>query len=350
MQRTSPLIVVGLTLVVGLVALAGLAAPAAAQETDDCSFPLTATDDTGTDVTIADRPDTIVTLDAASAQVLWEIGAQDRVVGMPVKYYTAYLEGSKSKTDVLGEEGTVQVETVVAENPDLVLAPNFTPDETIQQLRDAGLTVYRADFESSLDAIYAKTRFFGQATGECTVANRTVTEMREEVESIRSAVDGRERPRVLYYDFEYTYGNSSFIGEVVTAAGGDNVAAKAGIEEYGTISDEVIVEQDPEWIVSSDNPQAIDTSSPALSQTTAVQSNQTLRVDADLISQAGPRVVIPMRRMAATFHPEAVQGPNETAMPRATDRPDDVPGFGAGVAVLALVSGLLAVVARSELT
>jgi len=134
-------------LVVSLVA--GVAVPVSAGHDDgDCTFPVSATDATGTEVTIEEEPDEVVALDAASAQTLWEVGAEDTVTGMPVRSYTEYLEGSENRTDVLSEDGlSVDTETVVELEPDLVVAPNFTPPETIQQLRDADLTVYQSGFE-----------------------------------------------------------------------------------------------------------------------------------------------------------------------------------------------------------
>jgi iron complex transport system substrate-binding protein len=72
------------------VSLVGVvAAPAAASHEDgDCSFPVSVMDATGTEVTVDDAPEEIVTLDAASAQTCWEIGAEERITGTPVRSYT----------------------------------------------------------------------------------------------------------------------------------------------------------------------------------------------------------------------------------------------------------------------
>ena len=334
-----------------VVSLAGGAATpvSAGHDGGDCSLPVTATDASGTEVTVDAQPDSIVTLDAASAQIMWELDAQARVVGMPVRSYTEYLEGSQNRTDVLSEDGrSVDTETVVELDPDLVLAPNFTPPETVAQLREANLTVYQSGFESSFSDIYAKTELYGHLVGECTAADETVTEMQGDVETVRETVADRDRPRVLYYFFGTAAGNGTFIGDIIETAGGENVAATAGVEGYQQISDETIAETDPEWIITTDDEAAIDTSREPLASTTAVRNDQVLRVDANLVSQAGPRVVVPLLAMAQTLHPEAFAEATATPSPTETDTTTPTPtaagdgaGLGVGVALAALASTAL---------
>ena len=334
-----------------VASLGAAAAPAAAshEDAEDCSFPLTVTDDTGTEVTLEGEAETVVAADAASAQTFWEVDAADRVVGMPVRPYTDYLEGSEERTDVLTDDGMgFDVETTVELDADLVVVPNYMGDDTVQQLRDADQTVYRSPFEESFEDIYAKTELYGHFVGECEAATETSAETRQEVETVRETVGDRERPDVLYYFFGTAAGSDTFIGDMVETAGGTNVAAEVGIGGYEPISDEAVIEQDPEWIVTTDDDGAFDPETEPFPNTTAVRSDQVLRVDTNLIRQAGPRVVEPLRAMAEAFQPEAFREATPTETPDRTrestpagDSEDDGPGFGAAVAVLALAGAAL---------
>lgn len=334
----------------GLVASAVPAAPAAsapstgagAAAQDDgeaCSFPVTRTDATGTSVTVETEPEDVVVLQASAAQVMWEIGAQEKVVGMPVASYTAYLNGSENRTDVTAADGTVERETVVGLDPDLVLAPNVVPNETVEQLRGDGLTVYKAGFGRSIEDIYAKTSLFGRLVGRCAAANQTVDTMRSRVESIRETVAGEPEPRVLYTFYNFTATEGTFVHEVIEAAGGENVVADVGDRGYPRLSDEVVADRDPEWVVvPSDAPLP---SREPYTSTTAYERNQTLVVDANYMNQPGPRVVKPMARMARAFHPQAFDAANATATPVTTETTGetgtDLPGFGLPVAILAVL-------------
>jgi len=310
---------VALGILLGGVLLAGaFSGPvAAAHEDGGCDFPVTETDMTGTAVSLEEPAEEVVVLDASSAQVFWEIGAEDRVTGMPVEDFTAYLEGSEERTDVTDGQ-QVLVERVVELDPDLVVAPNYLGEETLAQLRGAGLAVYQFPLEDSFQAIYTKTELYGHFVGECEAANETVAETRAAVEEVRERVAGRDRPRVLYFFFGFAAGEETFIHDLVETAGGRNVAAEAGITGYVEISEEVVLEQDPEWIVAPSHA-GLPEGEPFTS-TTAFQSNQTLVVDENLVSQAGPRVVVPLRTMAEAFHPEtAGEASGGTAVDGDTD-------------------------------
>lgn len=336
-------------LVVSLAGLSATPVSASHEGGEDCSFPVTVTDHTGTEVTLNGSAETIVAADAASAQTLWEIGADDRVVGMPVRDYTEYLEGSRQRTDVLTDDGMgFDVETIVELDADLVVAPNYMSPETAQQLRAANQTVYVSPFESSFEDIYAKTELYGHFVGDCAAGNSTAAETRQEVESVRQAVDGSDRPRVLFYFYGTAAGNGTFIGDMIETAGGVNVAAEAGVEQYGQISDEAVLQQDPQWIVTVDADDAFDPTKEPFASTTAVREDQVLRVDRNLVQQAAPRVVEPLRTMAEAFHPEAFRPANGTATPEETrestpagDSEDDGAGFGVAVSVVALAGAAL---------
>jgi iron complex transport system substrate-binding protein len=308
MQRpfTTVLVVVGLV-------LAGAGPAAASQGTaDDCSFPVTVTDASGTSVTVEQEPESVVVLQPSAAQTMWEIGAQEKVVGMPKNAYTNYLNGTENKTNVVGERSAVLQEQVISLGADLVIAPNITPSETVASLRGSGQTVYYVNDSQSLEDVYQKTLVIGTLVGACDGAQRRTDAMRSDVESIRENVSDREQPKVLYaLGGGFTAGNGTFIHELITAAGGENIAATAGLSGYATISQEVIIQQNPDWIVIPEGRQL--PSGDAINGTTAIQQNQVVRVNDDYMNQPAPRNTIPLRQMAEAFYPDAFTSPTPTA-------------------------------------
>jgi iron complex transport system substrate-binding protein len=348
------LVVVAPVTSAGAVADVSNAGPNAVQQT--CSFPITKTDATGTDVTVEGEPKRIVTLSPSAAQTMWEIGGKDKVVG--VTKHATYLDGAESKTNVSGSGmTTVVAEKVVSLKPDLVLAPNVVPDQTVKQLRSAGLTVYKFRESKSIDDVYAKTNLTGRLTGECSGASETVAWMKDRVSTVREAVKGEQSPRVLYaMGGGYTAGEGTFIDEIIETAGGTNVAAEAGIQGYKKISNEVVVDRDPQWILVPTGMQVPD----AYNSTTAAKNNRTVTLNRDYLNQPAPRVVYPVTKLAKTFHPEAYQQANvtttttessgsestTTTTTTTTTESSGQPGFGPGIAAVA--AGVVALLARRE--
>jgi iron complex transport system substrate-binding protein len=296
---------------------------------------------------------------------VWEIGARGEVVG--VTKYSSYLGGADGKENVSGGgQGFVVAEKVVALEPDLVLAPNVIDNDTVQQLRDAGLTVYRFEGADSIDFVIEKTRLTGELVGECEGAEETATWMEDRIGTVRDAVEGEERPNVLYTFFGYTVNEGTFIHEMITTAGGENVAANADLEgAYPQLSNEVVANSTVDWLLlNSDSPTVPENE--AYNSTRAVQEGNVLVLEANYISQPAPRIVYPIVKMAEAFHPEAYAEANSTATPTeteteagptsptpdmATDTPeptetDGQPGFGIVAAAIALVATLLAARAR----
>jgi iron complex transport system substrate-binding protein len=368
-----------LVLVVGLVVCASVApvggaptanepfSPGQSVTADQCTFPFETTDGMGERVTLSEEPDRVVTLNPSAAQTMWEIGAEGKVVGLTK--HAMNLDGAGERTNISTDGQTINPEAVVALEPDLVLAPSsqMVTEELVEVLRNAGLTVYYYPSAGSIDDVRERTLLTGQLVGECEGASETVEWMDGELAVVEEAVDGRERPDVLYTFFGFTAGSDTFIHEIIEASGGTNVAAELGISEYEQVNEEAIVEVENggglDWIVLNTNsPELPD--SPAYDETTAVRENQTVVIDINHLNRPAPRIVHAITELAATFHPEAYADAQAAAEstenavvatdvthatddPGAPDDPEDQPGFGSLAALAALVVGLLAAKRRS---
>lgn len=338
--------------IAGAVGVAGSATGAPGTPAQ-CSFPYTDTDATGTAVTVEREPQRIVTLGPSAAQTMWEIGGAGKVVG--VTEHAAYLEGAETRENVSGAgQSFVDIERVVDLEPDLVLAPNIVSNGTVAKLREAGLTVYGFPFQTSLDDIRRKTLRTGRLTGECAGAGETAAWMDAELRTVRDAVEGADRPRVLYVFWEYTGGTGTFAHTVIEAAGGTNVAATANISGYQPINPEIVVAHDPEWIVVNDGATQIPETA-AYNNTHAVRNDQIVVLREEYISQPAPRIVRSVTTLTRALHPAAYEraargtgtSPAGTASPTLDRSPTPggtptstgatAPGFGVGVAVIALL-------------
>jgi iron complex transport system substrate-binding protein len=287
----------------------GARAPIAPQQSGSgCSFPTTVTDATGSEVTLQEEPNRIVVLAPSDAQTLWAVGAREAVVGMPVDQYTSYLNGTQGKTDVTNDDGSVNTEQVVGLRPDVVFAASVTSNETVAQLRQAGLTVYSTALATSIEDVYGVTERYGRLTGNCEGANETVSQMRTRVSEIEAAIGESERPPALYYFYNFTAGQGTHIDDVLQTAGARNIAAQAGISGYKPINPEVVANRSPEWIIHPD-PSPIP-QGPPYSSTPALEENRTAALDSNLIQQPAPRIVYPLTELARALHPEAMREAN----------------------------------------
>jgi iron complex transport system substrate-binding protein len=367
MLRRSLPALVALFVLCSLTVAAVPAAGATLQDGTDCGFPYSAQDATDTDVTIEEQPDRIVVLQASAAQTVWELEADDRVVGAPVNPTTSYLDGIEDTQDILkADRFTVNQEAVVDVDADLVLAPNVIPDETVASLREANQTVYKFGFGTSLEFIAGKTARTGRLIGACDAAARTNEGFNATIEDVEAGTDEYDSPRVMYFTDNFTAGGGTFVDSLLTTAGGTNVPAGNGVQGYGQINEEALLEWNPEVIVVSGVEGGVP-DTPAYQQTYAVQNDQVVTVDANFVSQPAPKVVVALQTMAAAFAEADLEGeatPTPTATSPATDggeatatdggeataTADTADGDGAGFGVAAALVALLSVVLLTRRT
>ncbi|GGL65672.1 PGF-CTERM-anchored ABC transporter substrate-binding protein [Halocalculus aciditolerans] len=316
-QRLSVVVVVSLLLLAGAAPAAAATGTTHDQTTVTCGYPVSVTDATGQNVTLDEPPERVVTLSPSAAQTMWEIGAEGKVVG--VTQYASYLDGASSRVNVSGAgDSYIDQERVISLEPDLVLAPDTISNETVDTLRAANLTVYHYPPADSVSTIEEQTLVTGQLVGECDGANETVAEMESELDTVRTAVDGQERPGVLYTFFGYTAGDDTFINKIIETAGGTNVAAEAGISGYAQINQETVVEQNPQWIMRNSQDPTVPKNA-AYNSTDAVKNGNVIVLDYNYLNQPAPRVVQPITKLAKAMHPDAWEAANATTTTQASE-------------------------------
>ena len=293
----------------GPISSAAASPSAATSETPAADYPLTVTDDEGTEVEIAARPERIVSLTPATTEILFAIGAGDRV--MATTDADDYPPEAVPLPDV-ASFGSVDLEQIVALEADLVIAGGneFTPSDAIRSLRDLEMPVV-VIYAPTVDAVAADVELIGQAVGNAEEANELADQMRAEVDALTEAVAELPRPRVFYEIDASTavYGpaDDSYLAEMIELAGGDPITTGSAISFE--IQLEQLVAADPEVIILGDAAFGVTAEQvaarPAWGAMTAVRDGAVRVADDKLITRPGPRLALGLRSLILAIHPEA---------------------------------------------
>jgi iron complex transport system substrate-binding protein len=285
----------------------GSPVPSAAVEAD---FPITVTDDEGTDVEVGVRPERIVSLTPGSTEILFAIGAGDRVVATTDA--DDYPPEAVPLPDV-ASFGSVDVERIVSLDADLVLAGGnaFTPPDAIETMRSVDIPVV-VIYAPSVDAVVEDVELIGEAVGQSEEAEQLAAQMRSEIDSLTAAVADLPRPRV-FYEIDASSGvfgpaDDSFLAEMVSLAGGDPITT--GSATSFEIALEDLIEADPEVIVLGDaafgtTPESV-AARPAWDAMTAVRTGAVRVADDKVITRPGPRLPQGLRSLILAIHPDAL--------------------------------------------
>ncbi|WP_456330356.1 ABC transporter substrate-binding protein [Archaeoglobus sp.] len=277
----------------------------------------TPVDDTGYNISEG-NPQRIVSLAPSNTEILFAIGAGDRVVGVTdyCNYPPEVIE-KKEKGELVSIGGytTINIEKIVSLNPDLVVASYGNGIENIETLRRMGLEVVAFD-PKTVEDVMKDIILIGIATGEKENATKLVNEMLEKIEKVREKVGDEQKVRVahvMWYDPIWVSGKNTFIDEVIRLAGGENVF---NFEGWRTVSVEDLIAANPdvilvssgsgmgggrdvvyEWIMSDER----------LSGIKAVKEGRVYVVDADIISRPSYRLAEAVEVVAKCLHPEVFE-------------------------------------------
>jgi iron complex transport system substrate-binding protein len=267
------------------------AAPAAATAVP-AAFPTSVTDHQGKSVTIAKRPERIVSIGPSNTEFLFALGAGDRVVA--VDDFSDEPAGAKAKERIGGVKPNV--EKIVSLKADLVVSLRIS-DGSLERISGQGIPVLVMDARSVGD-IARTAVVLGTATG--TDGAKLASAIDSGIEGIRAKTAGVTRRRVFHeVDASdptklFTAGPGSFIHELIELVGGINIAAKAA-SPFPQISPEEVIKADPEIIVLGDAGYGVTVdqvlSRPGWSTITAVRTKRIVPADPNLFHRAGPRIV-----------------------------------------------------------
>jgi iron complex transport system substrate-binding protein len=281
------------------------------------AFPATLKDDEGASVTIASEPKRIVSLTPATTEILFGLGAGDRVV--------ATDDGSDYPTAAANLKhvatfSSVDTEQVVQLGADLVVAGGlgFTPADAITKLRSLKIPVL-VIYAPSVDGVLKDIELIGAAVGAADEAKTMTDAMSTQLKAISDAAAAKAtsagaKPRV-YYEIGYTDAtgqiyapaDKSFLAEMVTLAGADPITT--GDPNTYEIPLEKLIERDPQVIIIGVNPfyspaPASLAKRPGWKVMTAIKDGQVRTVKDTEITRPGPRLAIGLRALALGIWPD----------------------------------------------
>lgn len=276
------------------------------------AYPQTFTDALERTVTIHSRPQAIVPLSPSVTEILFAIGAGDQVVARTRHdNYPSQVESLPSVGGITAE--SVSIETLLALEPDLVIAGSRRQLEIVDLLAETGIPVY-VFAPQSLDDVLATIRTLGEMTGNQSGAQAVIDDMQARIAAVQEKVERippDQRVTVFYevwHDPLTTTSRATFIGELLELAGGTNIFADLE-GAYPHISDEQVIIRDPQVIVGPSShaeqltPEQI-AMRPGWGDLAAVQNKAVYIIDGDIISRPGPRVVEALETLAAHLYPD----------------------------------------------
>ena len=206
-------------------------------------------DDTGSQVTLDGPAQRIVSLAPHLTELLFSVGVGARVVGT-VRF--SDFPAAAQLIPVLGDAFAVSLESVVALEPDLVVAwHSGGATNVIEKLRALGIPVY-VNEATDLKSIGQSVRRLGALVGEDELGAELDRAFVNQLEDLRNENSGVEKSVFFQISDQslYTVNDSHLIGQAMMICGVENIYGTSDIP-VPIVSKESVLTADPDVIVIS---------------------------------------------------------------------------------------------------
>jgi ABC-type Fe3+-hydroxamate transport system substrate-binding protein len=260
-------------------------------------------DDFGDTIFVAAPPTRVVSLNPATTEIVFAIGAGKRLVGRT--HWDLYPAAAASLPD-LGTGIRPNVEAVLGAKPDLVLLYASADNRAAaQRLRSAGVSTLSLKTDRIAD-FFRATKLIGLVLGDTVHAAIVSDSVRKSLDKVRAETAGLPTPTVFWHIWDaplITIGRGSYMNELVEIAGGRNiyrdmpdVSPAVGIED--------VLRKNPDYIITGPEGQQKIKTDPRWATAPAVRAGRVLVVDTSLVGRPAVRLAEAAAQLASLLHPE----------------------------------------------
>ena len=244
-----------------------------------------------------DAPATkVVALTASDCEIIAALGAEDTLVGRG-----EYCDYPESVLDVPAVQSgaDTNLEQIIALEPQVVIMAKMAQtEEQVAALEAAGIRVVVSDAQD-IEGVYTAIRLIGALVGRNDEAEAMVADMQSTFADI--AAKSENTGKTVYFVVSplqwglWTAGKGTFMDELATMCGLTN--AFADVEGWAEISEEQVLERDPDYIVTismyyGEGPTPVEEikSRAGWDALKAVQNDAIFNADSNEVSRPGPRL------------------------------------------------------------
>ncbi|WP_419392989.1 ABC transporter substrate-binding protein [Cytobacillus praedii] len=274
-------------------------------------YPLTVKDATGLEITFEKAPERIVSTSPSETEILFALGLGDKIYG--VSDFDDYPKEALTKPKVGGVTKPNE-EAIIAANPDLVIGGISMKDDIVEKFRGLDLPLYKTE-PKKMDDILNNIIQIGIITNTQQKAEELVAQMKEDIKTVTEAAATLKEvdKKKVYIEFSpgWTVGKGEFMDELITLAGGINIASD--MEGWNAINEEKIIQDNPDVILytagtvddKSGKPlEELITSRNGWEKITAIKDGSLTGIEGNIMSRPGPRITEALTQMAKAIYPD----------------------------------------------
>jgi len=260
----------------------------------------------------AEQPARIVAIGGAVTEILYALGAEQRVVAVDTT--SLYPERALKEKPNVGYMRALSAEGVLGLNPSLILASEGSgPKETIAVLKAANVPYVTVPDHFTGPGIVEKIGVVSAAVGAGTRGACLAKAVQADLDALMRLRERIERPLKVLFMLSFMNQRPMVAGRATAADGIIELAGAANAmtahEGYKLVNDEAIIAAKPDVVLAiQSEAHRLDPESvfehPAFALTPAAQAKRFISMDGLYLLGFGPRTALAARDLATSLYPE----------------------------------------------
>ena len=300
----------------GLVATLGLAGcgkqeKKATTSSEKTEVTLPTKDRSGKEITLPKEATKIISLVPSTTEVIEDLGKTDQLIAVDTQSSTMMTDLKKlPQMDMMA----VDAEKLIALKPQIVYVNdiNLASSESVwKQVEDAGITVVNIPTSTSIKAIKEDVQFIADSLSEHEKGQKLIKTMDQEIDEVAKIGKTIKKPETVLFEVAalpdiYSFGNGTFLNEMIETIGAKNVLANE--KGWLPVTEEAAIAAKPEVILTNVNYMK-DPAKEILARKNwenvpAVQNKEVFEIDNMSSSLPNNHITKALKQMAKAVYPE----------------------------------------------
>ncbi|MBO4589009.1 MAG: ABC transporter substrate-binding protein [Bacteroidales bacterium] len=261
------------------------------------------TDDYNNTVSVPSPPRRIVSLSPAVTEIIFALGRGDLLVG---RTDFCQYPPEAAQIESVGGISNLNVEKILALNPDLVISGSMIPQKSAEHLMSLGVPLVCVIEKNRFDGLYENISKIGQLTDRTQTAYRLIDSLKHVMDADQATYaqqSDSNRPSVYYVvgfgaGGNFTAGGDTFINDLIAMAGGRNIAA--GVKGW-SYSLEALMDENPDYIIIRREDSALFCNTKPYTRLDAVKQGRVVAIESATIDLQIPRNIDCVRTLRQSF-------------------------------------------------
>lgn len=300
----------------GLVATLGLAGcgkqeKKATTSSEKTEVTLPTKDRSGKEITLPKEANKIISLVPSTTEVIEDLGKTEQLIAVDTQSSTMMTDLKKlPQMDMMA----VDAEKLIALKPQIVYVNdiNLASSESVwKQVEDAGITVVNIPTSTSIKAIKEDVQFIADSLSEHEKGQKLIKTMDQEIDEVAKIGKTIKKPKTVLFEVAvlpdiYSFGNGTFLNEMIETIGAKNVLANE--KGWLPVTEEAAIAAKPEVILTNVNYMK-DPAKEILARKNwenvpAVQNKEVFEIDNMSSSLPNNHITKALKQMAKAVYPE----------------------------------------------